>query len=554
MALAQRRFFHRIEARLWAALLLRTVEMPLLNDLRMAAQYAKGLYDFWRAPYDTSDPVGAVRAQLAQRDRAFESAIRRAVFQHPASPYLPLLQAANIHEERFSGLVRDHGVEGTLQRLYEAGVYITLDEFKGRRPIRRGQREYSVSASDFDNPRSHAHMVSQSGGSRSQGTRLVIDLHDMLEELAARQLFMQAHGLMERPYAMWRPAPPAIAGLRHALRSAKVGVPLVRWYSQTHPGVSSTGGKSAYLTWCTALLSALIGHRVAWPRHLPVHRADVVARWLAEQTARGVSVHLDVIVSSGVRICQEARALGLDIHGHVFRTNSEPLTDAKADLMRKAGIHVCSMYGLTETGMVGVSCADPIAVDDMHLLTFRAAVLQQERMVAGWPEPVGALLLTVFTANMSKVMLNVEVGDYGVMLQRECGCPLGKAGLHWHLHTIRSYEKLTSAGMHFVGTELLDLLETALPQRFGGGPTDYQLVEDEVDGETVLRLVAAPSLGPLDETEVISFVLERLRRAPAGGRLMTEVWRDSHLLRLERAQPYVTGAAKVQPLHVLKKR
>jgi hypothetical protein len=528
--------------------------MAIVNELHMAAQYAKGLHSFWRAPYDGRDPVSTVRAQLARRDQVFEGAIRRAVFQHPSSPYLPLLNAAHIGEERFSALVRDHGVEGTLQRLYEAGVYVTLDEFKGRVPMRRPGFELLVTASSFDNPQSGSHIIAQSGGTRSHGTRLVIDLMDMVDELAPRQLFMQAHGLLHRPFAMWRPAPPAAGGLRHVLRSTKLGVPLARWFSQTRPGFTATGGKSAYLTWCTVLGSALMGYRIPWPEYVPVDRADVVARWLAEQTARGVSVHLDVIVSSGVRICLVARELGLDISGHVFRTNCEPLTETKAALMREKGIYTCSMYGLTETGMVGVSCGDPAAVDDMHLLTFRSAIVLQNRTLRGWPEPINAILLSMFTPTMTKVMLNVEVGDYGVMLQRECGCPLGEAGLHWHLHTIRSYEKLTSAGMHFMGADLIDILEVALPQRFGGGPTDYQFVEDEQGGETILKLVISPEVGPLDEAEVVAFVLDRLRHGTASGRLMTDIWRDSGLLHLERARPYLTGAAKVQPLHVVRKR
>ena len=35
-------------------------------------------------------------------------------------------------------LVEDLGLEEALERLYDAGVYVTQDEFKGRQPIRRG--------------------------------------------------------------------------------------------------------------------------------------------------------------------------------------------------------------------------------------------------------------------------------------------------------------------------------------------------------------------------------------------------------------------------------
>jgi len=35
---------------------------------------------------------------------------------------------------------------------------------------------------------------------------------------------------------------------------------------------------------------------------------------------------------------------------------------------------------------------------------------------------------------------------------------------------------------------------------------------------------------------------------------MTDIWRDSDTLHIERAQPYLTGSAKIQPLHVVPSR
>jgi hypothetical protein len=88
--------------------------------------------------------------------------------------------------------------------------------------------------------------------------------------------------------------------------------------------------------------------------------------------------------------------------------------------------------------------------------------------------------------------------------------------------------------------------------RFGGGPTDYQFVESEIAGETVVRLLVRPEIGPLDDARVIDFVLDELRRRSPAGRMQTTIWRDSNMLRVERAQPYLTGSAKIQALHVQK--
>ena len=59
---------------------------------------------------------------------------------------------------------------------------------------------------------------------------------------------------------------------------------------------------------------------------------------------------------------------------------------------------------------------------------------------------------------------------------------LAELGFTTHLHTVRSYEKLTSGGVMFMGSMLHELLEETLPARFGGSPLDYQLVEEEEDG------------------------------------------------------------------------
>ena len=114
---------------------------------------------------------------------------------------------------------------------------------------------------------------------------------------------------------------------------------------------------------------------------------------------------------------------------------------------------------------------------------------------------------------------------------------------------IRSYEKLTSEGVTFLGTELLRLVEEVLPAAFGGAPTDYQLVEAEESGLSRILIVASPRLGPLDETTVVQRVLDTLSQYP-GGSVMTQHWRQGDTLRLVRREPYQTASAKILPLHL----
>src|SRR3990172_8887397 len=79
------------------------------------------------------------------------------------------------------------------------------------------------------------------------------------------------------------------------------------------------------------------------------------------------------------------------------------------------------------------------------------------------------------------ILLNISMGDQAVVLRRQCGCPLEQLGWTTHLHTIRSHEMLTCGGISFLDTDVIRVIEEVLPARFGGAPTDYQLLEDEAD-------------------------------------------------------------------------
>jgi hypothetical protein len=95
------------------------------------------------------------------------------------------------------------------------------------------------------------------------------------------------------------------------------------------------------------------------------------------------------------------------------------------------------------------------------------------------------------------------------------------------------------------------VLEEVLPARFGGVPTDYQLVEEEGDeGRPRLRLLVHPALGPLDPAAVAAAFLDGIGRGAGVERLMGLVWREAGLLEVERRPPHATASGKIQHLHV----
>jgi hypothetical protein len=328
---------------------------------------------------------------------------------------------------------------------------------------------------------------------------------------------------------------------------SRLGHPVERWFSQTP--IAAADRKHAAMMRAISLVSRWSGRPIPAPEHVPLSEALVVARWLAERCVQGRPAWMSTTASGAVRLCVAARAHGLDIAGTFFRASGEPLSPAKVRVIESQGCEVKCHYALAEAGRIGMACANPAAVDDVHVLTDKMALVERERTLAGGAR-VPALLLTTLHPAAPKVMLNVEVGDYGIMSRRRCGCIWERIGFTQHLHTIRSYEKLTSEGMHFVGSDLLSLVEEGLPARFGGHPTDYQFVEEEERGLPIVNLFASPRVGTLDASEVQAWVLSELGGQGSARRMMAGLWKDGGTVKVVRREPYSTSSGKVHALHV----
>jgi len=195
-------------------------------------------------------------------------------------------------------------------------------------------------------------------------------------------------------------------------------------------------------------------------------------------------------------------------------------------------------------------CLAPGASDEVHLFHDLHALIQPGADGSRPGLPPHALLLSSIRSRAPLVLLNVSMGDQAVVEERSCGCPLEDVGWTTHLHTIRSYEKLTAGGMTFLDTDLITVLEEMLPIRFGGAPTDYQLVEEETaDGQPRVRLLVDPRVGPLDSRAVAEAFLTAISQGSGVERVMGLAWRDADLLRVERRAPLTTSSGKILHLH-----
>ena len=515
------------------------------------ARYARAVGPWLRSPRTPADCVSSLRRQLANREGAFLHTLQIGIYGNPRSPFKALLRHAGAEHGDVAALVEQEGLEGALARLHEDGVRLSIEEAKGMEPVVRGSLRLEVAPGDFDNPFVPKVYEARSGGSRSAGTRAAVDLATIANMAAYQHLFREAFDLSGRPIAIWYPVPPGIAGLNNVLTNHKVGATPERWFSQTRMRWGAPFTRSAIFTAFTVAASRLARRPIPRPVYTPPSEARTVAAWLAEKRESGSPAALHATPSSAVRVCLAAERNGLDISGTFFRCGGEPYTPGKAAVVKAAGCRgACNYYMAEAGGQLGIACAEPAEPGDVHVVTDRVALIQREREMEGGGT-VGLLLFTTLLPTSTKLVLNLETDDYGVVEERDCGCPAGQVGHRVHVHTIRNYSKLTSEGMTFLGSTLITLIEEVLPQRFGGAATDYQFVEaEDTEGLSRVSIVVSPAVGPVDEAAVADAAIEYLESQGTGGAMMAGVWRDSGTLRVERREPYMTRASKITPLHV----
>ena len=219
---------------------------------------------------------------------------------------------------------------------------------------------------------------------------------------------------------------------------------------------------------------------------------------------------------------------------------------------RKSGATVVIAYHVSEIGWVGCGCPQAAVVDDTHLFHDSIALIQRRRIVEPSEMQVDAFVFTSLLPSSPKILLNVENDDYGVIETAKCGCIFNQLGLTKHISHIRSFSKLTGRGMTILGSDFVRILEEVLPQKYGGAPTDYQLQEEEDDkGAVHLRLIINPSVGEINEREVIYTVLGELQKEAHGGKLASGLWSQAGALQIKRSVP-VSSYGKIIPLHLLK--
>jgi hypothetical protein len=519
------------------------------HDLASAWRLLRGLPALLRHPLTVEEAGATLRAHLAQREARFLSLVQRTVYANPASPYRALFRAAGCEAGDLAALVQREGLDAALRRLYRAGVYLTVDELKGRVPAVRGSTAVEVTPAQLTNPLISTDLALHTGGTRGPETMVPISLDSIRESARNQCLFLHARGGLGWTHAVY--GIPGWAASRVVLRHAAFGATPAHWFSQVDP---SARGLHPRYRWSARIMGwggRLAGVSLPWPRHVPPENPRRIVDWMAGVLRRGGTPHLRTFASAAVTICRTAGEAGVDLAGAQFTLGSEPCTPRRRAAVEAVGAHPVPSYATLEAGgPIGDGCLHPTEPDEVHLYADTHAVIQP--VTSGGPGelPGRALLLTVLFPSSPFVLINASLGDQADVVDRPCGCAMERLGWTTRLHTIRSFEKLTAGGMTFLDGSIIRVLEDVLPARFGGGPNDYQLVEREDEhGASRLDLVVDPALGPLDEAAILRAFFEAIGPGAGVERVMTLDWQAAGLVHVRRRAPLATRSGKIFHLH-----
>ena len=521
----------------------------------MYGRFAIGLRTFLKNPPRPGTARAEVEKNLRNRDANFLRIARHGIYDNPNSPYLKLLRNAGCGLSDLARMIEVDGLENTLRSLRSDGVYVSFEEFKGRTPIVRGSFTLDVSDRDFDNPRLRSYYEGQTSGSTGAGTRVAMDLDHMSAMMNECMVYMAALNDLEVPVAVWFPILPATSGLMSILMIRCLGLNAEKWFTPVTSAKMTIPFKYRMATGYARGMARLFGVLIPAPEPVSIAEAGKIALWAHEQIRTRTGCILVTYVSLAVRISIAAQEMGLDLRGCRFVGAGEPPTPAKVRAIRQSGATVMSSYVFTEGGVVGLSCRNPLGENDIHVFRDAWGVIQSPVQIPGSNLVVDAFCFTALLASAPKIMLNVELDDYGILDQRDCGCPMQLAGFPDHVRDIFSFRKLTGEGMTLVGSTMLRILEEVLPSKFGGSALDYQLVEEEDEnGFTRLTFVVSPTVGAVDETALIETVLDEVSRDSPGADLARAMWKDAGTLRVRREDPTWSTLGKLLSLRPAKRK
>jgi hypothetical protein len=521
-----------------------------INPKAMAG-FFRDLKDFLQNPITVEEAEQEVKRRIGSREEKFLSLIETQVISRPNSPYRRLFKFAGCELGDLRDHARRHGLERTLEKLAGEGVYLTPDEFKGKRAVVRGRDSFRVDLRELDNTFEGAPSLSMhTSGTSNRPRQYFISLSTMASRAFPMCLFFSAHNLFSSSYGVYDAILPANGGVRDLLVCARFGHRADRWFASKVPAHGWLGARwSEMITYLIVLMGNRFGPGFPRPEFIDAENVQPILDWVLKKAREGKSCCIRSTASNAARIARAASQKGVSLEGTKFFLSGEPFTEAKREAIERTGARAIIGYGF-EGGAIGFGCVNPAYIDDLHIDNSKLALIARPRPLEVAPD-IHPLLVTTLDDHAPRFYLNVDLGDYGEITERRCGCALEAVGMTRHIHHIRSYEKFTTEGMNYFYGDLFEFLEKTLPSEFGGGPGDYQLVEEEEgNGQTRLTLVIHPQVGNLSEEKVLARLLETLAQGSPGNAFQSRVWKQAGTLKIQRRIPLASARGKILPLHV----
>ncbi len=515
--------------------------MSTLQMARRAYTAVRGLRGLVRHPVGPDEARALVTREVAERPARFLHSLDRLVWPFPASPTRRLLEAAGLEAGDVRTLVDDLGLTGALGALRDAGVYVSYEEHQGEADVQRGSTRFRISPRDFFNPVTKADYLATTGGSRSAGTPVEVSFAWQRRQGAQRAIQHQLTGLGDRPLAIWLPVFPSAAGFGAVMKNAAGGNVPARWFSQTGGDLAGVTRHKRLANRSLPAVNRLARTGFPDPEHLPTADPEPVVRWLRAMVDEHGAAGITGYASSITAAARWATDHGVDLTGVVTYPSSEPVTPGKLAAMRAAGMAPNPTYAFMPEGTMAIAC-DACADEEYHLWDHELAVVTRVRSRGDGTE-VPAFCWTSLAIEAPRVMVNVENDDYGVLREDvDCSCPLAPLGLRTRLQDIRGISKVVAAGVSLEGDTFDRVAEVLLPERIGGGPGDFQFIEEHGDARTRIVLRVHPRVGEVDEGAALALVRDVVTTDEYGV-LADSVWGPGSM-RVRRAPPRVTKAGK----------
>ena len=204
--------------------------LTLVGAAASGIALAARLPGYFRRPITREEALAVMRRRYELREQTFLAIARQAIYANADSPYRRLLDLAACRYEDLEKLVLREGLDRALAVLFREGVYLTVDEFKGRRPVVRRGISFPVDPRRLRSPGARADILASTSGSRGARTVTGFDLTFVRDCAINTFLFLDARGGSRWVHADWE-GPGGGAAFR-LLKFSTSGTPVGAWFTR----------------------------------------------------------------------------------------------------------------------------------------------------------------------------------------------------------------------------------------------------------------------------------------------------------------------------------